>query len=372
MLCDAPSPARGMKLLYVPNEERLGDQVGPRDALDWLTRRGDLGGLSVFSWRVRARQAGCAQQAQAELLEVARKFQPDLVLFQHVADFPVLPRFVRQVRALPCRPTIAYHEGDVFGRLIKPFPRPMKVVAAASDIVFTVGLGDYARRFIRYGAPQVAYSPSCVDTVRFGTAWAPPLRRRWDAVMIGNRIACRWPALNRFAFARMSGSLQREQLVRRLGEELGGRFAVFGQGWSKFPGNGGAVPFDEQERVMRQAWLTVSWNHFWRVPCFFSNRLPISLASGVAHVTNYQPGYECLFENGRHLVWARSVKEMVTSVRALLGLGPRRLIELGQQGQELALANLSARAVYASMIRRAAEHRLAAVRAAAQPREAAA
>jgi len=230
----------------------------------------------------------------------------------------------------------------------------MKAVVKESDIVFLVGLGKNAELFSKYGAKHIRYSPSCVDTIRFGNDWNPNTEREFDIVMIANRVASRFPLLNLVRWGRMPGSFERERLVRTLGEVFGDRFAVFGRGWDRFTGNRGPIPFNDQEKTMRKAWLTVAWSHFHTIPYFFPNRLPISLASGIAHLTNYQEGYENLFRNGKHLVWGRSVEGIVDAARFLLSKGPSQLIELGLRGRAFALENLISQVVYESILERIA------------------
>ena len=357
MCIDKKTAPAEMKLLYLPNETSPGDQVGPRAAFNTLIGQGRLAGLEIFSFRVEARKFGSTDHLWEKLLEKAETFEPDIVLFQHIGRFPIARSIIIRIKSIRSRPTVAYQEGDVFGRLFKPFTRSMKAIVKESDIVFLVGLGENAKRFLKYGAKHIRYSPSCVDTIRFGSNWNPTTEREFDIVMIANRAASRFPLLNFVRWGRMPGSFERERLVRRLGEVFGERFAIFGHGWDSFIGNRGPIPFNDQEKTMRKAWLTIGWNHFHTIPYFFPNRLPISLASGIAHLTNYQEGYENLFRNGEHLVWAQSVEGIVDTARVLLSHRPGQLIKLGLRGRAFALKNLTSQVVYESILERIATFR---------------
>ncbi len=95
----------------------------------------------------------------------------------------------------------------------------------------------------------------------------------------------------------------------------------------------------------------MSWDHFDTVERYFSDRVPISLLSGVPHVTNHQPGYEAVFGPGAPLAWAGTVEELVVEVQRLLKLGGDALNELGRRAQAYARERFTARVVYDALLR---------------------
>lgn len=131
----------------------------------------------------------------------------------------------------------------------------------------------------------------------------------------------------------MPGHLMRRRLVDELAKCLGSRFAVFGRGWGGFPVAKGPLPFAEQEKVLRESWLSIGLDSFPNIPMFFSNRLPIALSSGVAYLSSRQPGLDQLFEDGTHLVFYDSVNDAIRKVRGLLNGPKERLIDLGMNGR---------------------------------------
>lgn len=339
------------KLLYLPNESVRGDQYGPRSAFEDMVKQGVLSSCHVFSFLCEAKENGGSGKTLERLYETVCQYRPDILFWQHVGKFPVTHQFMGKLRAVDPRLIIAYHEGDVFGKWSKRPTHAMRVMAKAADVVFLVGLGELAELFIKCGAKKVLYAPHSVDCGNFGKPWAPPLSREFDVVMIGNRLTSRIP------FLRIPGAREREELALRLHHLLGARFAVFGRGWEKFPFSRGAIPFTEQENVMRKACLSISWDHFDKTPFYFSDRLPISLMSGVPHVTNYQPGYEKIFSDGRHLFLASSVKNAVDVVLYLLSQPRNYLVEIGSQAQEWSRLHLTSKIVYGHMIEKILEVR---------------
>jgi hypothetical protein len=335
-------------LLYLPNEVVEGDQVGPRDAFEGMLRDGVLSRYEAFSYLVEAQRHG-AEQALVQLLDRVRAHPPQVLLWQHVSNFPVDTQWLRRLREAAPNMHLLYHEADAYGRWVKRLPRGTRQMMAAADTVALVGRGELAKLARSAGARRVLYSPHSADTRRFGQPWEPTRQRDFDVIMIGNCIRSRLP------WGRMPGAASRVAMVRALGRRFGQRFAVYGAGWDGFIGNQGRLDFAHQEIAQRRAWLTVSWDHFDGYDSYFSDRVPISMMSGVPHVTNHQPGYEQVFGDDPPLQWARGVDEMVAQVEQMLTRGPQSLIDLGQRAQHYARERFTARPVYQRLLSEAME-----------------
>lgn len=334
----------GERILYVPNETTAGQQVGPRAVLSDLRATGAIQDLAVLGSDPNAGAEG-ARQLLEGLTRRARRLQPTIVLWEHPSGLPLPAAGLRRLRSVVPDAVLVYREGDVYGSLRKRLPVGARRLAGVADLVFLPGLGRYERGVRRAGARQVGWAPSVVDASRFGDGRDGPAERTWDVVVIGNRHRARHP------LAALPGAGRRVALVEGLARELGpDRFAVFGSGWEGTPGARGALPFDEQGRTSRRAWLTVSWDHFDRTPYFFSNRLPISLLSGVAHLTNRHPGYDELFVDGHELFLADDVDEAVGRVGTLLAGDRSELARVGARGAELARDKLTTERVYRALV----------------------
>lgn len=334
-----------MRLLYLPNEPTPGWQAGPREALATLQRDGTLAALEIYSFL----QAPPAVALRG-ILETARRFEPDAVLFTRIGEFPVTADWFRALKAVRGRPLLAYLDGDVYGRVFKRLSPGMRDLCQNVDVCFLCGLGSNAALFERLGARRIVYARNSASATRFGGPWTPTPDRELDVVMLANRHKSRHALQNKLPFARMPGIHEREQLVLRLSKLFGSRFAVFGIGWEGFACARGPVPFDRQHEVIQRSWLSVGYNHFPKTPLYFSDRLPIALLAGVAHVVNYHPGYETLFENGRELMWGRGVDGVFEAVRFALGRRRAFLRDLGARGRAYALANLTEDVVYRELI----------------------
>ncbi len=339
-----------MKLLHLPNETELDNkrlQIGARKAFKHLVEQGELSAVETFSFLYESKQCGNYKEAREKLLALAEKFQPDIIFWQHIDYFEVDDAFVHQLLGIASKPKLVYHEADPYGRYIKRINENMRVMFRNAEAVFMVGLGIFAELAQEAGAKRVYFSPHNFETVRSGSEWQPTLKRENDLVMIANAMGyVRMPG--RY----FPGSQHRKEFGKKLSERFGKRFALYGKGWDGLEASRGMLPFDQQEQAIRSAWLSVNWDHFDQVPYYFSNRLPISLAAGVVHVTTWHSGYDQVFKECKGgLYTAKTVEEAVELVQYLLGQPKDFLIEEGQKGRAFVFEHLEANIVYGNIIR---------------------
>jgi hypothetical protein len=343
------SDLAGERLLYVPNEMQLGGHVGPRRTFEHLLATGRIEAYEAVPLPLHVSERG-PRAALDGLLAVAERLRPSLVLWQHPSSLDIPSDVFSRLQAAGAY--LVYHEADAYGRVRKRLPIGARQLAAAADLTLTVGTGAQFAALRRGGARSIGYVPSSVDLSRFGGDWFPTPDRKFDVAFIGNRVAGRLPGIGA-----IPGARRRVELARGLGSLLGARLALYGDGWSGFIGARGRLPFDAQSEAAREAWLTVSLNHFDHIPHYFSNRLPIGLAAGVAHVTHTQPGYDELFVDGCELFLTGSVRATVERVESLLA-GPREnLDDVGLNGQALARHRLADEVVYPRMLEVAVQRR---------------
>ncbi len=337
-----------LRFFYLPNETMEGDQVGPRKAFGLLHAEGVFSAYRAYSYLVEDRKAPSHARALEDLLAAVEAFQPDVIFVQHLnGSYPVDTAFVLRLKGVASRPRFVWHEADAYGRFIKRFDRTMKAALAATDLAIVVGLGYLADLVREAGAQRVMLAPHSYDDVRFGQAWEPPATREYDAIMIAN-LTC----LKRVPFLFMPGGRKRKVLSRAFHDAYGGRYAVFGagQGWKGEPYCRGPIPFDAQERTIRSSWLTVNWGQFDEVSMYSSDRLPISLASGVPHITNYQPGYEHLFPGVKGVYFVHSPAEALDVSDFLLSKPREELLAIGAAGAAYARERLNATHVYRDVV----------------------
>lgn len=336
------------RFLYIPNEHREGDQIGPRKAFKLLHERGVLSAYTTYSYLVKRKSAASQEAALQDLYLAASEFKPDVIFWQHLNNsYPVEREFLRRLKSIASHPKLVWHDPDPYGRIIKPIDQVMRNAIAESDIAVVKGLGYFAEEVRKAGARCLLYSPESVDDERFGTPWEQSRERKYNALMIAN-LTC----LKRIPWLFLPGGRNRKKMSRLFHRAYGERYAVFGggQGWKGEPYCKGPIAFNDQEAAIRSAWISVNWSQFDEIPMYFSDRLPISLAAGVPHITNYQRGFEHVLPDAKGVYFVHSPEEALDVADYLLSLPKERLIEIGQSGVEYVRNRLNATQIYADLV----------------------
>ncbi|WP_375400955.1 hypothetical protein [uncultured Amnibacterium sp.] len=271
------------RVFYVPNE--IGDalQFGYRRAFADLLAAGLLDEVEVFSLERRIHEGGERAAHRADLLQAVRRFQPDLLFMQHLGATGLTAREIGQLRA--AAPALLYQEADPYSRWLHPLPAASGLAARAADVVFTVGAGTFSANLRRAGARRVEWTPSVFDPARIDRS-PGGADRPTDVVVVANR--------NRARVRPLPSAADRVRFVRLLQSRHGERLALYGNGWDG-PGTRGPVAYSDQTDALRSAWISANWDHFATEPCYFSDRLAISLASGSIHATTLHPGQATVF-----------------------------------------------------------------------------
>ncbi len=346
----ANKPRNQMRLLHMPNEwgtDMNYLQLGPRDAFKRFLEEGEIAALHTFSFLEEAKKVGGSEQAMKKLVEEAEEFQPDVIFWQHIERFFAPEESIKALKNISSKPKLVYHEGDPFGRYLKRINKNLQIVLRQSDMVFLEGLGKLADLMRENGAKDVYFAPTSFDKARFGLPWTPTPQRKYSIAMIGNRGKTRIPGLY------FPGGKRRKEMAEKLDKVFGERFALYGYGWEKLTASRGKVPYIDQQKRIQEAWISVNWDHFDHFTFYFSDRLPISLAAGVPHITTYHPGFD---EVCRHceggLYLAHDVDEAVDMAQYLMSMPRDFLIEEGIKARDFAFKYLDADVVYRNIIDR--------------------
>jgi hypothetical protein len=278
--------------------------------------------------------------ANAELAQVGEELRPDVVLI-------ITPGALRHDSAWVGRflescgnPTVLYYENDPWGGWAKRVNQTMAAWFAAADVVFTTAREPHRSLFRRHGARDVRFSPQTYCQVTLADAEAtqpePGERPAYDAVMIGNRLA-RWGRVSR-----MPGAVARARLVRGLQRRPDLRLALYGRGW-KGRGVKGPIPYIRQAAAVREGLVSVNWDHFPRHESYSSDRLPISLLAGRAHVTTAHPRMDWLPGEEIGLFQEPTPSAVIGRVERLQAGDAGEVIELGLAGHRWVRDRLSHR-----------------------------
>ncbi|HEV2115391.1 MAG TPA: hypothetical protein VGR48_05160 [Terriglobales bacterium] len=275
---------------------------------------------------------------------------PDILFWQHVGGFQADAEFVRSLKRASRKTLFVYHEGDAYGRVHKRYPPATRNFISSFDLIFQVALGSMQRLSEAVGAKRIYWIPHSFDADRFPRLpVAAANARQHEAIMIGD-VVRRIPGI-----WELPGSGDRYRLAARLWKLLGDKFAVYGHGWN-LPASKGPLPYEQQHHAIRDAWVSVGWDHFPAHSYYFSCRLPIALAAGVPHVSSFHQGYENVLRDCPGLILAKTVQEAVDGTLYLLSLDRHRLLELGTACRDFAFSNFEATKVYTTVFNKCLEH----------------
>ena len=334
-----------IRLMYWPNEPAhlKGEfsQVGGRLGFEQLAADGTIDALEIYSYRqVRAEHAS-ASSFETDARAAIDRFDPDILFVQHLFGTDVSEGFWQRLRAERPGTTLIYHEGDPYDRFAKRIDATTQAVLRHADLVLACGLGSLADILHEVGHRPVELKPHSFPQSRFASIEPGSVEKTCDVVMIGNSGRRR-----RLKFLYVPGGRRRARFAARMSEAFEQRFALYGAGWSHLVSSRGKLPFFEQERAIHSARFTANWDHFDKIAYYFSDRLPISLAAGIPHVTSYHPGYEHYLRDVPGLYACRTVDEAVDTCRWLSGRPDRALVEEGMAGREWVFRNLESNVVH--------------------------
>jgi len=332
-----------MKVFLLLNGDN-GWQTGIEDGFSHLAASRQIQDLRWLYLEHTTRTMGAAGAMKAALAQ-ASEFNPDMVVIFHIGKVPITDAFLADLKNLPSRPILVYDEGDMYGTWAKPITASMRVCIRRADAVSLRGLGVFARDIARIN-DRIFYTPHHADIARFDREPYVLEDRENEIVLIGNRIKSRYLGLLR----RMPGSWGRERFVRHIGKVFGPTFVLHGSGWGGFAGNRGPVGFQNQLDVYRRSWITVAYEHYPKIPYYFSNRLPIAMMAGSLYVCHAHGGYEDLFRGTDFIFLFRDNDEAVDAIRYVLSLDKSDRLERGRRAREFALRHFHPHVVWRNFL----------------------
>jgi len=321
-------------LLYLPNEKGSTKQLGERTTFAELEREGEIRELGVYSFLADYLKDRDSHRAHRELLDVVTAFKPDILYWQHPVRYPLDISLIREVRRRAGNPLIVYDEGDPFDSFYKRVWESEISLYRECDVFFTTALGAQRRLFENLRLhPHFYHCPSFFIAERAGPPPVPELvGSKLDAVMIGS-------ISHRLKVLKHPGSAERIALARALTRSFGNGFATFGNGWPAGTNCNGLLNYLQQTPTIQSARMSVIWENFPQHTFYFSDRLPISMASGIPHITSRRPGYDILLADAPGLFLADTVQEAVDIATYLRSQPIQRIVELGLAARKWVFAH---------------------------------
>jgi hypothetical protein len=342
--------------MYWPNEPAKlypeFTQAGGRAAFEAMAQDGTIAALSIYSQRVERAKFPDIGSFEDAARAAITTFAPDILFVQHLFGTDVTEDFWKRLRAEMPQVTLVYHEGDVFDRHVKRLDRPTMSILPRAHLVFACGLGSIAEILSGYCTAPVEFLSHCFVKSRFAKLDPAAAKKTNAIVMIGNR-----GVRPKAKFLYVPGGRNRERFAKRLTGIFGTQFALYGQGWSHLASSRGSLPFFQQEEAIQSGRISANWDHFDTIDYYYSDRLPISLAAGVPHVTSYHSGYDHLFARTPGLYACKSIDEAVETCRWLLSRPDEELLEEGLAAKAWVFNHLEANVLFKrAMLRAIAVH----------------
>ena len=332
-----------MKTLLFLNDQE-GSQTGIEDGFTYLQSNGMIDSLKWFYYNDFSGKTS-SNQCILKMIEIASEFLPELIVFFHISNFPVKDRFILILKNLSSKPIIVYDEGDMYGGWSKPVTASMKVMFRLSDIVSIRGLGHWYETVKMYNN-NVIYTPHSNSLLRWTRNIVPVEFKCDKLVFIGNRVRSRLGNLRR-----LPGARGREDFVKNICKYFPKEFKLYGQGWTGFPGDQGRIGFREQADVCVKSILQVSYEHYPNIPYYFSDRLPIALASGQIYVCHYHQGYENIFKGCDFIYFFNSTKEAIDIIKYILSLDSSALYQKSVHAKIFADSMLSPEIIWPNLLK---------------------
>lgn len=330
----------------MPNEPCINKATGERhrqhngrSGFEALVGKKRIGQLEIFPYIEHLEASPDMRAFSERLCAFVEKFNPDIIFAQHVGGRGIPEEVWSSIKGRAR--TLVYHDADPFTLFTKRIDRSMRSIMKSSDLVLGCGLGAFRQAFMVHGAKRFGYVPHCFDRVRFGHGRPELVQKKYGALMIASRVKARNLPITFFPGART-----RARFAKVMEERFGEAFAIYGTCWEGLKSWKGYLHFSEQENEIMASKFSVNWDHFDDVPYYFSDRLPISLAAGVPHLTSWHPGYDEIFKSCRGLYWAKTPEDLADCAEWMLSRSNDVLLEEGLAGREWVAQNLSAERVY--------------------------
>lgn len=316
-----------------------GSQSGIEEGFKYILKSEKISSFDKFYWEDYLKNNNSKKTIE-KMLNVALIFQPILIVFFHIGNFKINESFIFELKNMKSKPILAYDEGDMYGGWSKPITFSMKSLMKMVDVVSIRGLGKWYETTKKYNS-NIIYTPHSNSLMSKTKNIIPKTNKNNEFVFIGNRVKSKVGNIRR-----LPGASEREKFVLEISKYFPNQFNIYGQGWDNIFGNKGILPFSEQTVVCENFWIQVSYEHYPNIPYYFSDRLPIALASGQIYVCHYHEGYENIFNGCDFIYFFNTTKESIDIVNYLLSLGTEQLYAKSIRAKEWADNNLSPEVVW--------------------------
>jgi hypothetical protein len=321
-----------------------GSQTGIEDGFQFILNSGKITELEWFYFEDFANKKS-TKASLDKMLFLAKDFNPNLIIFFHIGNFPISINFLNELRNIKSLHQIVYDEGDMYGSWAKPLNKRIKILMKFSNAVSIRGLGSFEILVRKYNK-NVFFTPQNNDIARFMNEPFEFPKKRKDIIFIGNRLKSRLLGNLR----RLPGSKEREDFVKYMINNFPSDFKLYGNGWGGFKLYNGPVEFYSQNEYYRNSLITVSYEHYPKIPLFFSNRLSIALMNGSLCVCHEHEGYKDLFPENDFIFFFKNHTEAKLIIDKIMKFEEDEYNNRSKRAREFALNHFHPNVVWSNFL----------------------
>ncbi len=211
-------------------------------------------------------------------------FDADIIFLENLQknNFPADKKILNYFKNLNV--PISYFEWNPWSYIRKRPTAFLNSFFSIIDINFIKGGGTLYNVFNSMGAKNISFTvhPFNENLINFNTSKRSP---SYEISMFCNY----WPS--KYTFLNMDGVTNRKEIVTELKIIYGDRFQLFGKNWNK-DFNATELMYKDVPKFQFDSKVNLGWEHYSKIPFYFSNRLPNSFFLGVPYFSNKIIGLE--------------------------------------------------------------------------------
>jgi spore maturation protein CgeB len=288
------------KVLYLPLNYGSSVQTGVYDAFRKLDCQ-----LEIFDYFLHYHNSGSNQRnVRTMLIEVAKRFKPDLVYCQIQHTVIIDADTLNAIRTYCPGVKIVQYTIDCRSYI----PGPYFNVSKICDVNFICSTGQL-QMYKDNTVANVHYLQTGYDPNLYFPETEVKDSYEFDVVFLANTNNVE----------NYPGSEERFQTAKALRAAFGQKFGLFGHGWPADMKSKGSIEINKAvSDVYSRSFCNISVSHFNNISHYFSDRLLMCMASGRPCISWQFPGWDSYFADKQDLVIANSSSDIVNKVKWLL------------------------------------------------------
>jgi len=297
------------KILGFPFKSGVkGDSISQIEfGLESLFKNGDLKNFKlIFNFEEKCTDFGVFKK---DVLENIENYNPDMIFFENFQEIKSKPdpKILDYLASLKI--PLVYFEWNPWSMFRKRPTIFLRQFFEIIDINFIKGSGTLFNVFEALGGRNISFTvhPSNQNLMNFDLT---SNKKLFEISMFCNY----WPS--KLNILNMDGVNKRYEIVSELKNFYGDKFKLFGKNWDqKFQSQ--VINYSEVPEYQFYSKINLGWEHYSKIPYYFSNRLPNSYHLGVPYFSNPIIGLESILPNYDFLTY-KNTNGLIEKINTLM------------------------------------------------------